>query len=151
MYLLLYTSWCTYYYTLLGVLNIIHFLVYLLLYTSWCTYYYTLLGVLIIIHFLVYLLLYTSGYQITSKSLKITENVPGWFYYLFSQKKCFICFRETNQCTTLNKMKTFTPEPWRGPDPENSQLFQEILAVFPVLIHRCPTSYIENICNLLAL
>ena len=39
-----------------------------------------------------YPLLYTSGYQITSK---FSENVLGWLYYLFSQKKIFIFFEKS--------------------------------------------------------
>ena len=41
-----------------------------------------------------YPLLYTSGYQITSK---FSENVLGWLYYLFSQKKEFLFFFEKSQ------------------------------------------------------
>ena len=41
-----------------------------------------------------YPLLYTSGYQITSK---FSENVLGWLYYLFSQKKDFLFFFEKSQ------------------------------------------------------
>ena len=41
-----------------------------------------------------YPLLYTSGYQITSK---FSENVLGWLYYLFSQKKDFFDFFEKSQ------------------------------------------------------
>ena len=39
-----------------------------------------------------YPLLYTSGYQITSK---FSENVLGWLYYLFSQKKFFFFFEKS--------------------------------------------------------
>ena len=39
-----------------------------------------------------YPLLYTSGYQITSK---FSENVLGWLYYLFSQKKFFYFFEKS--------------------------------------------------------
>ena len=39
-----------------------------------------------------YPLLYTSGYQITSK---FSENVLGWLYYLFSQKKIFFFFEKS--------------------------------------------------------
>ena len=38
-----------------------------------------------------YPLLYTSGCQITSI---FSENVLGWLYYLFSQKKIFLFFRK---------------------------------------------------------
>ena len=41
-----------------------------------------------------YPLLYTSGCQITSK---FSENVLGWLYYLFSQKKDFLFFFEKSQ------------------------------------------------------
>ena len=41
-----------------------------------------------------YPLLYTSGDQITSK---FSENVLGWLYYLFSQKKDFLFFFEKSQ------------------------------------------------------
>ena len=41
-----------------------------------------------------YPLLYTSGYLITSK---FSENVLGWLYYLFSQKKDFLFFFEKSQ------------------------------------------------------
>ena len=41
-----------------------------------------------------YPLLYTSGYQVTSK---FSENVLGWLYYLFSQKKDFFIFFEKSQ------------------------------------------------------
>ena len=39
-----------------------------------------------------YPLLYTSGYQITSK---FSENVLGWLYYLFSQKRFFYFFEKS--------------------------------------------------------
>ena len=39
-----------------------------------------------------YPLLYTSGCQITSK---FSENVLGWLYYLFSQKRFFYFFEKS--------------------------------------------------------
>ena len=39
-----------------------------------------------------YALIYTSGYQITSK---FSENVLGWLYYIFSQKRFFYFFEKS--------------------------------------------------------